>query len=167
MQIYLIGFMGAGKSTVAKYLAPALNRKLIDTDQAIEEAAGMTIPQYFDTYGEEAFRKLEHEVLENVSRGEDAIISCGGGVALFENNVACMKEHGRIYLLSISPEEVFGRLKNDTKRPLLKGRKSVEGIAELMEQRVPFYEKAADEIFSCNGKTSKMVAREIEKSIKK
>lgn len=166
MQIYLVGFMGAGKSTVGKKLAPLLNRKFIDTDDAIVNKIGMSISEFFEQYGEDAFRKLEHEVLEEVSAGEDAIIACGGGVAIFQNNVDCMRTYGKIFLLQASPETVLSRVKNDEKRPLLKNRKTIEGIAELMEKRVPYYEKAADFRVVCDGKTSKIVACEIAEIVK-
>ena len=161
-QIYLIGFMGTGKSTVAKELARQLHRQVVDTDQAIVERAQMSIAAYFDTYGEAAFRDLEHQMLEQVSQGKDAIISCGGGVALREDNVACMKAHGTVFLLEASPETILKRVRHDHKRPLLKGKKTVEGITELMEGRVPFYQAAADYRIATDGKSPRMVAREIQ-----
>lgn len=165
MQIYLIGFMGTGKSTVARKLAPLLKRRCLDTDDEITKKANMTIPKYFEQFGEAGFRKLEHEVLEEISKDTDAVISCGGGVALFENNVAVMKQYGRIVLLDTSPEVIFGRIKGDANRPLLKNRNSVEKIAELMSQRAPYYKKAADITISCDGRTPTEIAAEIKRHL--
>jgi shikimate kinase len=164
-QIYLIGFMGTGKSTVARELSARLKRPLLDTDEEIVKTAGISISDYFAKYGEAAFRNLEHQVLEQISAGADAVISCGGGVALRQDNVACMKHHGTIFLLTATPETILARVRHDTKRPLLQGKKNVRDIGALMEQRVPFYQQAADHQVATDRGTPQEIANEIAKYV--
>lgn len=160
-QIYLIGFMGTGKSTVAKALSGLLDCPVVDLDDEIEKTAGMSIADYFQQYGETSFRLLEHQVLKQVSCGQDAIVSCGGGVALRRDNVDCMKAYGRIFLLTASPKTVWERVRYDDKRPLLQGKKNVPAIEALMNERLPFYEKAADKMVSTDERSPREIAEEI------
>lgn len=160
--IYLIGFMGTGKTTVAHALAKKIHWQVVDTDQYIVEKMQMSIPEIFEEYGEERFREIETEVLTEISEKDQQIISCGGGVAMRENNVRIMKEHGTTVLLSATPQTILHRVKKDKNRPLLKGRKTVEGIRELMEERVPAYEAAADYKIVSDGRKAYRIAREIQ-----
>lgn len=160
-QIYLIGFMGAGKTTVARQLSLSVNRPVMDTDEEIIKRIGMSIRDYFAQEGEEAFREMEHEVLKEISRGSDAIISCGGGVALRADNLTCMQTYGKTFWLTATPETILRRVKRDESRPLLNGKKSVRDIEKLMGERVRFYEKAADYQIVTDGKSPKEIAREI------
>ena len=138
--IVLIGFMGAGKTTVSDYLSTMFDMDIIEMDQEITDREEMSIPDIFATYGEEYFRDLETSLLVELQDRKNVIISCGGGTALRENNVAEMK-------------------KND--RPVLKGRKNVDGIAELMEQRREKYEAAADIVVQTDHKTVLQVCEEL------
>ena len=133
--IVLIGFMGAGKTTVSDYLSTMFDMDIIEMDQEITDREEMSIPDIFATYGEEYFRDLETNLLVELQDRKNVIISCGGGTALRENNVAEMKKNGRVVLLTASPETIYERVKDSDDRPVLKGRKNVDGIAELMEQR--------------------------------
>ena len=152
--IVLIGFMGAGKSTVAECMRQAFGMEVIEMDQVIEEQQGMRIADIFDRYGEEYFRDLETKLLIDMQSRKNVILSCGGGVALRERNVAEMKKNGRVVLLTASPETILNRVKNDSGRPLLNGHMNVEYISGLMEKRRPKYEAAADIIVSTDGKTA-------------
>ncbi len=160
-QIYLIGFMGTGKSTVARQLAKLTKRSLIDSDDEIVKRIGMSISDYFEKHGEATFRELEHKVLEEISRGEDAVISCGGGVALRLDNLTCMHTYGTTFLLTATPETILQRVATDEKRPLLRGKKNIPAIRELMAARVPYYEKAADYQVATDDKTPREVAEQI------
>lgn len=159
--LYLIGFMGSGKSTVARELQTAHGMKLVEMDEQIAEDAGMSIPDIFATRGEAAFREMETELLREIGRGANTVISCGGGVAMRPENVELMKKSGKIVLLTAKPETVLARVKNDESRPLLKGRKTTEGISELMEQRRPAYEAASDFSVPVDGRSAAEIAEEI------
>lgn len=159
--IVLIGFMGAGKTTVSDYLSTKFDMDIIEMDQEITDREEMSIPDIFATYGEEYFRDLETSLLVELQDRKNVIISCGGGTALRENNVAEMKKNGRVVLLTASPETIYERVKDSDDRPVLKGRKNVDGIAELMEQRREKYEAAADIVVQTDHKTVLQVCEEL------
>lgn len=159
--IVLIGFMGAGKTTVSDYLSTMFDMDIIEMDQEITDREEMSIPDIFATYGEEYFRDLETSLLVELQDRKNVIISCGGGTALRENNVAEMKKNGRVVLLTASPETIYERVKDSDDRPVLKGRKNVDGIAELMEQRREKYEEAADIVVQTDHKTVLQVCEEL------
>lgn len=159
--IVLIGFMGAGKSTISDYLSTMFDMKLVEMDQEICERQEMSIPDIFATYGEEYFRNLETELLKELQSRSNCIISCGGGVALREENVAEMKKNGRVVLLTASPETVYERVKDSGDRPLLDGNNNVDFIAELMEKRREKYEAAADVVIQTDNKTILQICEEL------
>ena len=159
--IVLIGFMGAGKSTISDYLSTMFAMEVVEMDQEIVKGEGMSIPDIFATYGEEYFRNCETELLKKMQSRKNVLISCGGGVVLRECNVEQMKKNGRVVLLTASPEEVYERVKDSDDRPVLAGRKNVKGIAELMEARREKYEAAADIIVNTDHKTVLQVCEEL------
>ena len=121
----------------------------------------MSIPDIFATYGEEYFRNLETNLLKELQTGQNCIISCGGGVALRQENVVEMKKNGRVVLLTASPETIFERVKDSNDRPILDGNKNVEFIAGLMEQRREKYEAAADVVVQTDNKTILQICEEL------
>ena len=159
--IVLIGFMGAGKSTISDYLSTVFDMRLVEMDQEISERQEMSIPDIFATYGEEYFRNLETELLKELQAGSGCIISCGGGVALREENVVEMKKNGRVVLLTASPETIYERVKDSNDRPLLKGNNNVEFIADLMEKRREKYEAAADVVIQTDNKSILQICEEL------
>lgn len=159
--IVLIGFMGTGKSTVSDYLSTRFSMKIVEMDSEIAKREQMSIPDIFSTYGEEYFRDLETRLLVEMQAQRNTVISCGGGVALRERNVAEMKKNGYVVLLTASPETVYERVKDNDDRPLLSGRKNVKGISELMEQRRGKYEAAADVVINTDNKTVTQVCEEL------
>ena len=159
--IVLIGFMGSGKSTISDYLSTVFDMKLVEMDQVIAEKEEMSIPDIFATYGEEYFRNLETNLLKELQTGQNCIISCGGGVALRQENVVEMKKNGRVVLLTASPETIFERVKDSNDRPILDGNKNVEFIAGLMEQRREKYEAAADVVVQTDNKTILQICEEL------
>ena len=142
--LFLIGFMGAGKSSVSAGLGRMLGREVVEMDERIAAREGMSIPELFAQKGEPYFRACETALLKSFAQGTPRIVSCGGGVPLREENVAAMRESGTVVLLTASPEVILERVKDSDERPLLQGHKDVPYIAALMEQRRPKYEAAAD-----------------------
>ncbi len=164
--IFLIGFMGCGKSTVAAELNQAYGMYVVEMDQEISVRQKMSIPEIFEQYGEEYFRDLESDLLKKIQVGSNQVISCGGGVVLREQNVAEMKKNGKIVLLTAKPENILRRVIGNDDRPVLKGRKTVKDISELMEARREKYESAADVIVATDDKRIIEICEEIMQKIK-
>ena len=159
--IFLIGFMGCGKSTVAAKLNQMYGMHVVEMDQEISKRQKMSIPEIFEQYGEEYFRNLESALLEEIATGSGQVVSCGGGVVLREDNVAEMKKSGHIVLLTAKPENVLKRVQKDDNRPILKGRKTVEDIQTLMEARREKYEGAAEIVVATDDKNIAEICDEI------
>lgn len=162
--IYLIGFMGAGKSTVAPELAKKLDREPIDTDDLIEEKTGLSIPEIFEYYGEERFREIEAEVIKEVSRERKKVVAVGGGAPMEEANWKKMQSTGRVVYLEISPEEALDRVGNDGGRPLLADlnrEEKKDKIEKMLKSRHQSYRRA-DHVVLCDGTGTGTVVEEIE-----
>lgn len=165
--LILIGFMGAGKSSVGQAYAAASRRPLLDTDQMIEEAAGMTISDIFAREGEEAFRRTETAVLEKLlAETRGAVISVGGGLPLRQENRAMLKKLGCVVFLRVKPETVLARLAGDTTRPLLQGDDVEHKVWTLLAERNPVYEEAAHAVVDVDGKTLKELVAELGEAVK-
>lgn len=159
--IFLIGFMGAGKSTIARAIKQKLGYPVVEMDERIVKEQGMPISKIFETYGELYFRELETKLIQSLNQQEPTIVSCGGGVAMRQENVDCMRDGGRIVFLTATPQTIYERVKNSTDRPLLNGHMNVAYISELMEARRPKYEAAADILVATDGKTKEEIAEKI------
>ena len=143
--VLLIGFMGAGKTTVGKKLSYKLRVPVEDTDKLIERRAGKTITEIFASEGEEAFRQMETEELVEISKRKyRRIFSVGGGTPVREQNRALLKKCGKVVYLRVKPETVWERVKEDTTRPLLQCEDPLAKIRDLMEARKEAYESCAD-----------------------
>ena len=140
--IVLVGFMGSGKSLTSNKLAGALKRKICSTDKLIEKREGRVIADIFRDSGEAYFRKVEKEVVKEVSGQTDIILDCGGGVVLDFENVADLKKNGLVIYLSAPPERIYNNIKGQKHRPLLNVEDPQSKISELLEARKPYYEKA-------------------------
>lgn len=140
--IALVGFMGSGKSMTANKLAGILNRKVLSTDALIEQKEGRAITDIFRESGEAYFRKVEKEIIKEVSGQSGMIFDCGGGVVLDPENMANLKKNSLVIYLSASPESVCNAIKDQKHRPLLNVEDPQSKIAELLEARKPYYEKA-------------------------
>ena len=145
-RIIIIGYMGAGKTTVGKTLAQELNLPFYDLDWYIESRMRKTVKEIFDERGEEGFRLIEHNLLHEVAEFEDVIISCGGGAPCFYDNIDYMNQQGDTVYLKATPEVLYGHLKmGKSVRPLLQNKTSEEVkvfINEQLQVRDPFYSKA-------------------------
>lgn len=159
--IFLIGFMGTGKSTISRELRYRSGKPEIDTDVWIEEKEGRSISEIFEEEGEEYFRIRETAMLDELGAMKPSIISCGGGMALRELNVRKMKALGRVVLLTAEPEAIYDRVRISDNRPLLQGHMNVDYIREMMEKRMPFYERAADLCVATDNRMISDIAKEI------
>jgi shikimate kinase len=146
MRIYLIGYMGSGKTTLGHQLASALGLLFIDLDKYIEERNYKTVPQLFSEFGEDEFRNRERKALEEVSDFNDVVVSTGGGAPCFFDNMELMNRTGITLFLNIDiPTLVERLLKSKTDRPLIRGKSNEEltvFIHEMLRKRLPYYEQA-------------------------
>lgn len=161
--IFLIGFMGCGKSSNAACLADLTGAGRLEMDQEIEKKEQMKILEIFEKHGEPYFRDLETEFVKQLSNMAPSIVSCGGGVVLREENVRLMKEMGIVVLLTATPETVLARVQESDERPILNGCKNTASIEALMETRRNLYERAADVTISTDGREVRDICGEILK----
>lgn len=161
--IFLIGFMGCGKSTNARRLSKLTGADQLEMDAEIVKEQGMEISDIFAQYGEPYFRDLETELIRSFLTRQPAIVSCGGGAVLRAENVELMKSMGKIVLLTAEPETIYERVKNSTERPLLNGNMNVEYIAKMIGERRPRYEAAADIAVATDGRNASEICAEILK----
>jgi shikimate kinase len=139
--------MGSGKTTLGRKLAARLQCDFIDLDHVLEAKVGMTITEYFAVYGEDAFRVLESSVLKNTTYAEKAVISTGGGLPCFFDNMQWMKQHGQTVYIKLNAKVLAGRLENNKDdRPILRHKHGEELIAfidEKLAEREPWYNQAS------------------------
>lgn len=166
--IILIGFMGAGKSAVGRYISDNTEYKIIDTDYYIEKKENCKISEIFAEKGEEYFREAETKALEDILkfRNNSYVISVGGGLPMREENRVLMHKLGTVIYLRATVDTLENRLKGDTKRPLLQGGDIREKITALMEKREAVYESAADAVIDTDNKEFEDVFKEIKEIVK-
>jgi shikimate kinase len=165
--VALIGFMGTGKTVVAKILAARLGKRFIELDDLIAQRAGKSIPDIFKQDGEIAFRELEIEVVKAIAGTKNAVIACGGGMVLNKINVDRLKKGCIFVYLTASAGVILKRVSGDAgQRPLLAVPNRLERIKELSHSRQPYYRQAADIIVNTSRLSIKLVARRIEEELK-
>ncbi|HSG30948.1 MAG TPA: shikimate kinase [Thermodesulfobacteriota bacterium] len=162
--IYLIGFMGAGKTTVGRILSSNIGAVLVDMDLEIEKQQGVAISQIFEEQGEPYFRAIETEMLRDISQRSGQVVSTGGGIVIKDENWDIMKESGVTVYLKASIETLFNRVKHKTTRPLLNVDDPYTKAKELFESRRELYEKS-DIILDREGLEPEEVAEAIVKEI--
>lgn len=143
MNIFLYGFMGCGKTTVGKILSEKLKYDFLDSDKLISDKIGLSINEIFNKYSEEYFRKLETEVLKEISKSKNTVISLGGGAILREENAEIIECSGTTVFIEIDGKTAFERLKDDSSRPLLNTEDKFNTINQLLEKRNPIYKRYA------------------------
>lgn len=142
--IFLVGLMGAGKTSVGRMLARRLNKDFYDADAEIERTTGVKIPVIFDIEGESGFRAREEKVIERLTALHDIVLATGGGAILSAANRARLRRHGRVIYLRAAPEDLWRRTRRDRNRPLLQTSNPLAKLKELHAQRDPFYSEVAD-----------------------
>ena len=159
--LYLIGFMGVGKTTTSKQLSKKLDVLEVDTDAMIVEREKRPIAEIFSDSGEDYFRRVETGILDLLAEYDPCVVSCGGGMAMRQVNVDKMKQTGLIVFLTADPETIYQHVKDSKDRPLLNGNMNIPYITKLMEAREPQYQKAADIIIKTDGYAPFQIADQI------
>jgi shikimate kinase len=162
--IFLVGFMGAGKTTVGRILARRLGWRYCDADKVIETVAGKSVTDIFSGRGEEYFRQLESETLRDLAGKERQVIATGGGAVMREENMRAMKGGGVTVYLKAPMSVIWERIKHSKTRPLLNVENPFEAAGELLNKRIPFYE-AADVTVDTESLTPEEAAGEIIKRL--
>ena len=160
--VVLVGMPGSGKSTIARALSRRLQLALADSDQAIEQRLGCTIRSYFDSHGEAAFRDVEEAVIDELTRrGASLVLATGGGAVLRPVNRQRLRERGTVIYLRSSPEQLFKRLRHDTKRPLLQVADPLKRLRALYDERDPLYRECAHFVVDTHGSSLPMLVNRI------
>jgi shikimate kinase len=161
--IFLIGPMGAGKSTIGRRLAKALQKTFYDSDHEIERSTGVDIPLIFELEGEPGFRKREKKIIDQLSIQNNIVLATGGGAILAPENRKNLASRGMVIYLSTSIQQQFSRTHRDQNRPLLQTNEPEQRLRELMETRDPLYREIAEVIVDTDGRSVFMVTNEILK----
>jgi shikimate kinase len=160
MNIVLIGYRGTGKSVVGEILSEQMNRPLYTLDALIVERAGMSIPEIVRDFGWERFRNMETEIARECAKKDNGILDTGGGCILREENVEALKKNGVLYWLQATPQTIMRRIEGDDQRPSLTENKSfVDEIEDVLSERIPLYQKAADRVIDTEKHDPEEVAR--------
>ncbi|MDY6978624.1 MAG: shikimate kinase AroK [Pseudomonadota bacterium] len=142
--IFLIGLMGAGKTTIGRQLAQALDKEFIDSDHEIEARTGVNIPLIFELEGEQGFREREAAVIDELTARNNVVLATGGGAVLYEENRQHLKERGTVIYLQASVEQLLERTRKDKNRPLLQTADPEARLKALLTEREPLYLELAD-----------------------
>ena len=167
MNIFIVGPMGSGKSTVGKIISDELFLNFFDTDEEIENRTGASIDWIFDLEGEEGFRKRESGVLEEMVQKNSVVLSTGGGIILSENNRELLSSRGTVFYLATPISVQIERTAKDKDRPLLKNGDPGQILQELHEKRKNLYKSVSDHIVETEDKSSQEVASEIINLVKR
>ncbi len=163
--IFLVGPMGAGKSTVGRQLAKTLNKEFVDCDREIEERTGVTIAIIFEVEGEEGFRKRERAMVEQLTERDGIVLATGGGVVLDEANRSRLRTRGFAIYLDAPIDLLVERTARDRQRPLLQTDDPKAKLVALAAEREPLYQQVADMVVKTDGRTARHVAKEVVRRI--
>ncbi|WJW75684.1 shikimate kinase AroK [Thiohalobacter sp. IOR34] len=164
--IFLIGPMGAGKTTIGRQLARALHRRFVDSDRVIEERTGVDIPLIFELEGEAGFRRRERKVIDELTQQPDIVLATGGGAILDPDNRRHLMTRGTVVYLHTTIDQQLSRTGRDQKRPLLQTDDPRARLSELMAVREPLYREIADLVIETDGRCIKDVVREISRRLR-
>lgn len=163
--IFLVGPMGAGKSTIGRQLAGALGYSFWDSDQEIQRRTGVDIPTIFEFEGEAGFRQRERQVIDELSQGDRIVLATGGGAVLDEETRRDLTTRGLVVYLHCTPEQQYARTARDRNRPLLQSTEPLETLRGLMVIRDPLYRQVADLVVSTEKRSAGAVVREIRQHL--
>lgn len=163
--LFIIGPMGAGKTTVGKQLAQSLGMEFLDSDLEIQKRTGVDIPTIFEFEGEEGFRNRERAVIEELTSKEGVVLATGGGAVLDAQNRRVLSSRGFVVYLHCTPEQQYERTFRDRNRPLLHTEDPLDKLRELMQEREPLYRQTADLVVVSERRSAQTVAKEIQASI--
>ena len=161
----MVGFMGSGKSTVGKILAQSLDQEFVEMDALIEKSQAKEISAIFAQEGESYFRQLEKDLLKELAKKTDLVVSCGGGLVCDPQNIELLKKTGLLVCLSASADTIYERTKEYTSRPLLEVKDPLSKIQELLVKREPYYQQAHHTVSTDNSRP-KEISETIIKIIK-
>ncbi|MCK9502604.1 MAG: shikimate kinase [Porticoccaceae bacterium] len=159
--LYLVGPMGVGKTTIGKLVAKKLKKTFVDLDDEIERRAGASIPWIFDVEGEDGFRRRESDLLTEYCHRQNMLVSTGGGIVLREANRQLLKSSGVVVYLDASAEQLYNRTLKDKKRPLLQVPDRLRVITELKRARDPLYREVADLVFNVGSRNSRQATEQL------
>jgi shikimate kinase len=160
--IFFVGLMGAGKTTIGRQLAKQLNKTFYDSDHEIERRTGVNIPLIFELEGEEGFRKREAVVIESLSHMRNIILATGGGAVLMQKNRKNLQQNGTVIYLRANVQELWQRTHNDKNRPLLQSGNSREKLERLFVERDPLYNDIASIVLDTGGQPVSSIVHHIE-----
>lgn len=160
--IFFVGLMGAGKTTVGRSLAKALHKTFYDTDQEIEKRTGVRIPLIFELEGESGFRRREFAIIEELSQMHNIVLATGGGAVLLEDNCTNLKKNGTVIYLRANVHELWMRTRNDKNRPLLQNADPKLKLESLFKERDPLYREVATHIVDTGGQPVSAIIHKIE-----
>jgi shikimate kinase len=163
--IFLVGPMGAGKSTIGRQLAESLGLEFQDSDQEIQRRTGVDIPTIFEYEGEAGFRQRERQVIDELTQQDGIVLATGGGAVLRADNRQDLTARGVVIYLYCSPEQQYARTARDRNRPLLDTPDPLARLRELMEERDPLYRQVADMVVSTEKRGTSTVVKEIRRRI--
>ena len=163
--IFLIGPMGVGKTTIGRVLAKMMNLRFFDSDQEIELSSGANIPWIFDVEGESGFRERESRMISQLCQRRDIVLATGGGAILAKPNREVLRSNGTVVYLTAPIEKLVDRTKQDKNRPLLQTNNPKQKLIELFEARNPLYEEVSDVVIDTQGKKPLTVASEIQRFV--
>ena len=164
-RVFLVGPMGAGKTTIGKYLAQHLKLRFVDTDTEIEARTGADIPWIFDVEGEEGFRVREQQVVEEMTLWDGVVLATGGGVILRPENRRALAGRGYVVYLYATVDEQVRRTRRDRRRPLLQNGDPEQILRDLMTERDPLYREIADHIIETDTCSPRTVAQRLVKEL--
>ncbi len=165
--IFFIGLMGAGKTTIGRLLAKQMGKYFYDSDVEIERKTGVKIPLIFELEGEAGFRKRETAVIEELSQLKNIVMATGGGAVLLPENRAFLKNNGKIIYLRAKVNDLYQRTRNDKSRPLLQGDNVEQKLERLYIERHPIYTSLADYIVDTGAQSANEITNHIEQMLAK
>ncbi|WP_374335085.1 shikimate kinase [Leeia sp.] len=164
---FLVGLMGAGKTTVGRALSRRFNKAFFDSDHEVEARTGVRIATIFDIEGEAGFREREREMIAELCQRQNVVLATGGGAVLDPRNREQLAHHGLVIYLRATPEELYHRTKLDRNRPLLQTADPLARLQTLYTQRDPLYREVADVIFDTSRQTVQSLLTQLEPQLQK